>query len=283
VIERMALVGLALLVPLLQGRIDARRGDAQHEEMLYLWSGRYVRQLSPGLENVLADIYWLRTVQYFGAQHAFVKEPTFELLEPLVEITTTLDPHFEMAYRYGAIFLAESAPNGAGKPRAAIALLERGVRENPLAWRLQQDLGFFQFFFLHDADEAARVLEHAATVPGAPDWLRSSAADFLANSGDRQTSRTMWRRLYEGAEGPMRENALFNLRRLDALDAMDRHQESVAAFKSKAGRLPVSLDELGPAGLLRAPTVDPAGIPFHLDPKTGQVWFARSSTFWRPR
>ena len=85
----------------------AGAGSTRRKQVLYVWSGSHVRRLSPGLENVLADVYWLRTVQYFGGQRAFATDKRFDLLAPLIDITTTLDPRFEMAYRYGAVFLAE--------------------------------------------------------------------------------------------------------------------------------------------------------------------------------
>ena len=103
------------------GAVDARRGRVPGPGGgLYLWSGQHVRRLVPGLRDLLADIYWLRTVQYFGGQRAFAKDKQFELLEPLTDITTTLDPRMEIAYRYGAIFLAEPHPVGAGEPRKAV-------------------------------------------------------------------------------------------------------------------------------------------------------------------
>lgn len=278
----VALAVLGGLVPFIQNGIDVRRGAFRaQEEVLYLWSGEHVRRLSPGLENVIADIYWLRTVQYFGGQRAFATDKKFDLLQPLIDITTTLDPRFELAYRYGAVFLAESYPNGAGQPRAATALLERGVRANPDAWRLRQDLGFFHFFFLNDAQEAARILLEASEVPGAPVWLRSSAADLLRKGGERETSRSIWRHLHEQSEGAMRDNALFNLRRLDALDAQDAHQQAVDEFRRRRGRLPASLGELAGAGLLRAPLRDPTGTPFAYDVEEGRVTIAKESTLWR--
>ena len=51
----------------------------------------------------------------------------YALLYPLLDITTTLDPLFNIAYRFGAIFLAEAYPAGAGRPDLAIALLEKGI------------------------------------------------------------------------------------------------------------------------------------------------------------
>ena len=84
--------------------------------MLYLWSGAHVKRLFPGFEGLAADVYWLRTVQYFGGQRLFATSKRFELLRPLIEITTTLDPRLEIAYRYGAIFLSEPSPARGGAP-----------------------------------------------------------------------------------------------------------------------------------------------------------------------
>jgi hypothetical protein len=283
VIRLLLALGLAAVVPLIQNAIDARRGRFRsQEEILYVWSGKHVRTLSPGLENLLADIYWLRTVQYFGGQRAFATDKRYDLLGPLVEITTTLDPRFELAYRYGAVFLAEPYPTGAGQPHVAIELLRRGARANPGSWRLLQDEGFFHFFFLKDAREAARVLDEASRLPGAPFWLHTAAADFLAKGGEREISRRIWKRFYEQSDGIMRENAAFNLSRLDALDAVDAHQASVDEFERRTGRRPRSLEELGAAGLLRAPLVDPGRVPFEYDREKGTVSIARKSYLWRP-
>jgi hypothetical protein len=280
---RLLPLALAALIPVIQQAVDARRStvDAQ-SDVMYLWSGKQVKRLSPGLDNVLADVYWLRTIQYFGNEHAFNKSTRYERLEPLIDITVALDPRFELAYRYGAVFLAEPAPNGAGRPEAALRLLTRGAEANPAAWRIRQDLGFFRFFFLHDAKQAAADLGEAARIPGAPVWLETSAADFLQKGGERETARRMWRHLFEETDGRMRENARFNLRRLDALDQVDELQRSVEEFRKLYGRAPVGLAELGAARLLRAPLSDPMGVPFDYDGRQGTVSISRNSALWRP-
>lgn len=48
---------------------------------------------------------------------------------------TTLDPRFDAAYRFGAIFLAEPYPDGAGRPDPAVKLLKKGVRARPERWQ----------------------------------------------------------------------------------------------------------------------------------------------------
>jgi hypothetical protein len=276
---------LLALVPLVQRQVDSRlRAFAGSDESLYLWSGAQVRRLAPGLEDLMADVYWLRTVQYFGGRTAFQANQGYPLLGPLLDITVTLDKRMEIAYRYGAVFLSQPPPRGAGRPKDAIALLERGVAAQPGNWRLRQELGFCHYLYLHDNRTAARILDRAADLPGAPFWLRTLAADVLLRGGDRATSRRIWERLYEQSEeGAIRDNAQFQLQVIDALDEADRLAGLVRVFTERMGRKPTSLDELVSAGMLRRPPRDIAGVPFEYHPDTGRVTIGRGSVLWRPQ
>lgn len=280
---RLLFLALAVAVPATQMQVDRRLGEFRaQEEILYLWSGEQIRRLTPGLENLMADIYWLRTIQYFGGQRAYAEEKRFDLLRPLVEITTTLDPRFEIAYRYGATFLSEAWPVGAGNPKAGIEVLEAGARRNPHNWRLRWDQGIIYFEFLGDHKRAAQVLLEAMKIPGAPFWLETLAADILGRGGDRETARRLWSRMYEQSEGSIRRNAVFHLRKLDALDGVDAIDRLVAEFFKRNGRLARSFEELRREGLLRSAPVDPTGVPFVYDPVTGAVSISKTSTLWRP-
>jgi hypothetical protein len=282
----LPIVGLlaALPIPWTQGRIDSELGAFRaQQEVLYLWSGAHVKRMAPGFEGLAASIYWLRTVQYFGGQRLFARDKRFELLEPLIDITTTLDPRLEMAYRYGAIFLCESPPVGAGRPRNGIALLERGVRALPESWRLRQDLGFFHFLYLHDVETASRVLYEASDIPGSPFWLKTLAGDLLLKKGDRAASRAMWKQMYDQAEeGVLRTNAEHQLVILDTLDRADRLTAAAHAFSRTRGRLPRDLRELAASGLTMDSVVDATREPFEYDEGTGRVRISTSSSLWRP-
>jgi hypothetical protein len=284
--RRLALL-LVLLVPIVpwtQWEIDLRVGAFRgQEEVLYLWSGARVKRLFPGFEGVAADLYWLRTVQYFGGQRLFARGKRYDLLRPLVEIATDLDPRLEIAYRYGAMFLSEPPPTGAGLPDQGVEVLQKGAQNLPGSWRLRQDLGFFCFLFLHDAPRAARILVDAARIPGAPFWLRTMAADLLGKGGDRQSSRRMWQQMYDQAEeGILKENARVRLLIFDSLDIADRLTAAVEEYERRQGRRPERLDDLRTAGLWREPLVDAAGVPFSYDVSTGRVTISRESPMWRP-
>jgi hypothetical protein len=279
----LAALPLLALVFWLQARIDAHLGLFRaQQEVLYLWSGQHVRRLVPGFESLAADLYWLRAVQYFGGQKVFGRDTRMELLEPLLDITVTLDPRMEVAYRYGAIFLAEPVPIGAGRPRQAVALLERGVAALPANWRLRQDLGFIHFLHLGEAHRASEVLREASELPGAPFWLRTLAADVLARGGDRATAKRMWRQIHDQSDGAVRANALVNLQVLEALDEAERLTQVVAEFARRTGGRPRSLDELAGSGLLRRRAVDSEGVPFEYDAETGRVRVSPRSPLYRP-
>jgi hypothetical protein len=287
VTKRLAVVLLVLAgaVPFSQARLEASLGrPTAQQQVLYLWSGGHVKRLFPGFDSIAADLYWLRTVQYFGSERRFAREKRFELLQPLIEITTDLDPRLEIAYRYGAVFLAGAPPEGAGRPQAGVSVLEKGVKNNPRSWRLRQDLGFFIYLYLHDPERASRVLLAAADIPGAAFWLRTLAADILQKGGERQAARRMWQQMYEQAEpGILRENARARLRALDSLDAADRLGVAVEAYARRFGHRPARLEELEPAGLWQGGLADAAGVPFSYDLKTGRVTVSRGSPMWQPQ
>jgi hypothetical protein len=273
----------AAAIPATQRKVDEALGAFRaQDEVLYLWSGKHVKRLFPGFENLAADIYWMRTVQYFGGKRLFSKDKNFELLDPLIDITTTLDPRLEIAYRYGAIFLAEPPPVGAGRPHAAIGFLERGASANPQDWRLRNQLGFFHFLFMHDAKKAAEVMLEASKIPGSAYWLKTTAAAILGKGGEREAARAMWQEMYEHSEeGQIKKNALTHLVLLDAAEGKERLQRRVDEFARRRGRPPASLEELVRAGVPRGETVDPSGVPYTYDPETRRVRVSPASSLFR--
>ena len=246
-------------------------------ESMYLTSGNAARRLSIGYSALAADLYWIRTIQYYGGarlRHSSERsddlrradsEGAFPLLYPLLDVTTTLDPQFNIAYRFGAIFLAEVYPGGAGRPDLAIALLEKGLRERPGKWEYMQDIGFVHYWWRHDYRQAAGWFDRASRLPGAPWWLRSLAAVTLAEGGDRQSSRIMWEAIRQSAEMEwLQRDAERRLLQLRALDQIDDLQLKVDRVSRDAGHSPDDWGPLVRAGVVQGMPLDPSRTPYEI-------------------
>lgn len=257
------LVSMAGSVLLLR-QVDEMRTGATLEEVLYLSSPKLLKRLSLGYSGLLADIYWTRAVQYFGSKH-HVGAEHFDLLAPLLEITTALDPQLTVAYDYGSSFLAAKPPNGAGMPRHAVELEEFGIRNNPDDWKLYYQLGFIYYMELKDYASAADAFARGSRVPGAHPWLKLLAAQMAEHAGELQTARMMWITTYNTSQDKsIRANAAAHLRALQVDEDVTNLESLVARYREQTGHLPSSFGDLISAGFLRGVPVDPLSEPYQL-------------------
>ncbi|MCI0661963.1 MAG: tetratricopeptide repeat protein [Acidobacteria bacterium] len=192
-------LGLALAV---QFWLDNQvRSERAGDDPLYFTSGKVVKRASLGFDGLVSDIYWMRTILYFGEQienQARQKNKTVDLrqmrqLEPLLEITTDLDPYNIKAYRFGAFFLPEIDLEKAAQ------LAEKAVQNNPGQWQLLQDLGFV-YWRQGRFQEAEEAYLKGSKIKGAPQWMLIMAMTMMAKGGDDKTSRDIFRRLCEATE-----------------------------------------------------------------------------------
>jgi len=186
-----------------QNWIDSqRRAPLAVEETLYVSSGEALKRASLGFDGLMADVYWIRTLLYFGEEferqrgsNQYFDVSNLKLLRPLLDITVDLDPKHIAAYRFGAAFLPDIDAD------AAIRFVERGIRNNPDEWRLYQDLGFVQWR-RGRFREAAEAYARGSVLPSAPAWMRTMPALMMTKGGERETARAMFLRLYEESDDP---------------------------------------------------------------------------------
>jgi hypothetical protein len=275
---------IAIVVLLGSAVVLARARDAAYptpaidpaaEDALYLTSPGAASRLALEFRALAADLYWIRALQYFGGIQRSHKEGTaapppagrseYDQLYPLLNLTTSFDPYFNLAYRFGAIFLSEPPPAGPGRPDLAIQLLKKGLAARPGKGEYMQDIGFVHYWWNHDYHAAAAAFDEASRMPDAPWWLRSLAATTLAQGGDRQSSRRMWQTLRDTAEIDwLRQSAERSLAQLDALDQIDSLQKKLKAYRDQNGVPAASWAALIKAGQLPGVPVDPSGTPYEL-------------------
>jgi hypothetical protein len=246
------------------------------ERLLYLRSGRVADRLMLSFDSIAADIYWIRTIQHYGRDRKEFRPDRFGLLYPLLDLTTTLDPHFNIAYRFGAIFLSVQAPDGPGRPDLAEQLLLKGLERNPTRWQYAHDIAFIHYWYTHDYARAAEWFMRASAMPNAPAWIGPLAAITQAQGGNREGAQLLLQQLAESSSEPyVQAAARRGLEQLRALNAIDQLNEIVAAHHAERGRYPASLADLFPN---RQVPVDSTGAPFVLDPQTHTVDVSPLST-----
>lgn len=249
--------------------------------LLYVRSPEFITRAALSYDSVLADVYWIRAVQHYGRTKLSTDpDKQYDVLYPLLDLTTSLDPRFNIAYQFGAIFLAEAFPAGAGRPDLALTLLEKGLKAQPDRWQFAQEIGFVHYWWVQDYERAAEWFARASEMPGAPNWLAAMAAVTLAQGGNRESSRRLWQEvLHDSAEAEwLRKQAEFRLTQLDALDQIDALERLVEAFRRRTGMPPRTWIDLVRAGDLRGIPIDPARYPYELDPIRGIVTLHPKST-----
>jgi tetratricopeptide (TPR) repeat protein len=254
---------LLLADAVLQVHIDMLSGPlAQKNEELLLRSGSMLKKISLGYDSLLADIYWTRAVQYFGSG-VQAKSMHYDLLAPLLNITVTLDPQLMIAYRFGAIFLSENPPGGAGRPDLAVDLVRRGIAANPNEWRLYQDLGFIYYTHLKDYQKASQAFLEGSKNPNALIWMKVMAARVADSGKSLENSRLIWAEIYDTTkDGAVRRTALIHLQSIDAGIALKSINEASENYWRKLGHYPTSMHELRLGGFAEGELTDPAGYPY---------------------
>ncbi len=271
--------------------IDSARASNERplaEESLYV-SPTALKRMSLGFNGLVADYYWLRTIQYVGRKVMAhqgtiplgdLRELDLKLLAPLLDRTVTLDPQFIGAYEYGAIILPGVDVD------AAVNLTKRGIAANPQAWRLYHHLGYI-YWQSGRFKEASEAYMEGAKVRNAPRWMSAMAARMQAEGGSRETARAIYTHLYEEAnEQSIKDIAFKYLLWLRSLDERDLLRRALRDYQARAGRCPGSWREMRQE--LRAVSdslrfdltgtpADPSGEAYEIDTETCEAMLNSNS------
>ena len=267
----------------LQRKVNVQR-DAMYQEQdeVLVRSPKLMKLVTLEYGTLAADIYWTRAVQYYGSKH-LGQDTNLESLWPLLDVATTLDANLLPAYRFGALFLGEPEPRGAGRPDLAVQLLERGLKANPDYWRLNQDLGNVYYLELKDYAKAGQAYLEGSKKPGAAPWMKIMAARFLEKGESRDTAAILWTELFNSSsDAAIKENARVNLQLLRADEDIEHLNALAQEFAAKVGRSPKSMGEIVQSGLIPGVPGDPAGYPYVIG-ADGKAAISRKSRLFKEK
>jgi hypothetical protein len=256
------ILSLLLLIAGFSYLVDARKSP--HEligELMYFPSGIALRAGSMGYYAPLADVVWLRFIQYYGEHR--LTDTRFQLMYHILDILTTLDPGFLYAYTLGGLMLTHDAQ----RPDQAHALLKKGMYENPEEWRIPFMYAFMNYVFLQEYHVARTYFGIAAQKPGAPDMVKRWHA-FVTYSklGDLKTGLALWIDFYEDTRNPEEKSiARYYIEKIRMRLDIEYLTEKVEEFKIRHGRQPYALSELITGATIDSIPSEPHGGRYYLD------------------
>jgi tetratricopeptide (TPR) repeat protein len=143
-----------------QNSVVKYRQNQRVEEKILLVTGnpKVAKITALGFDNLLADLDWIRAIQFFGGNFTTLHNPKkrdgFMLL---LNTLVTLDERFVSAWKFGGFAINESVKDAT----AAVEFLARGAEINPNAWELSFDAGFISYYQLGNTSEAKKYFERA--------------------------------------------------------------------------------------------------------------------------
>lgn len=253
-------------------------GRPAGSHLLYLPSGKYLRALAPGYPEVLADVIYLWSIQFYadfeGAERAKYLEHIY------AGVITELDPHYQDPYLIGALIMSQEA----GDVEMALRLLDKGIQANPGDWLLAFEAGFYCYDSLHDYGRATRYFERAMKVPGAHPLVKRLHAEMYNKMGDKRTSLAYWLDIYRSAgDEYVRTVSFRHVHDLKIAVDLETLEKAIETYRSRDGRLPPDLESLVASGILRSLPLDPEGASYQYNRNTGQVRSVARPLLYRGR
>lgn len=193
---RILIIGLLLLIAIvsMQSVYDFLYPPSSAPEFHYIADGKVVKMVVPHLSQMVSDIYWIKSVLYFGRQKNLLDSlqmmrqnfidvvrsdsagqfmrvviPSYRTLSAILQTVTDLDPYFTYPYLFGGLFLSL----GGGLVTEAVSILRKGQKYFPNDWRFPFYLGFNYFFFKNDTVAALKEFVQTAALPECPPIVNS--------------------------------------------------------------------------------------------------------------
>jgi len=208
---------------------QARPGVQREADEPWLPPAGAVRPVFLGYHALAADLFWIRTIQYFGAH--VQTDRRYPHLYRLVDLTTSLDPYFVEAYQLGGLFLSL----GRAYPEA-IAIYRKGTEWNPDRWELPYDLGRMYFLDLGDIPAALEWFERAMRLPGHGHYVPRLVARLRARVGLVEAALEMWERMRETTDNEwIRETAEREIQKLLARQRGEEPGKAAPTPRAGAG------------------------------------------------
>lgn len=230
----LALAG-ALTTLCHQRTLNRRDRFPAEEDILYLPKPAALKVMSLGHHELAATMVFVRALVYFGGELG-TKDRRFTWLENYMDTMVSLDPQFEMAYKWaGSAFMYNGRTITNDMVERSNHFLQIGIKHFPRSWQLPWMLGCNYLFEMKTQDpnqkkEWERIggewIRQAALIGSAPPWASLLAAQLMKKEGRDEVSMRYLEEVYltssdEKTKQEIRNRILFLKSKVEA-DRLER-------------------------------------------------------------
>jgi micrococcal nuclease len=160
---------------------NIRKTVKTQEEYLLIPSGRYIKTLSLGEEELFGDYILSRALTYYG-KHYFERGYSYKNLYDFFKGVSDIDNFNKQAYMMGARLLSDREPHKGNR------ILRKGMGFLPDSWKLPELAGFIYYHNIRDKYLAAKYYEIASKKSSHPPFVPSLSSKFYAEGGDLENA-----------------------------------------------------------------------------------------------
>lgn len=204
-----------------------------------------LKTLSFGFNNILADMYWIRTVQ-----DLIQWNETDRFYLQYFDNISTLDPKFAYPYLFG-IFVVPTAKSPQFLDEFSL-IADRGISALPENWEIPFYLSTKYKSITKDYERADHYLEIAAQKEKAPEVVHTVYSAFKVNKEkDREQVSQMIKVIYDTTDNETIKSLA--AKGLVINDLTNTVEKAIARFKIRYNSYPRTLKELEDTKLIVLP------------------------------
>lgn len=266
---------LMAAVGVLQYKYDSQRGYlSEREVFVTLPSGKTLKILSFGFRNLVADMLFIWSIQFYSSYHL---TNSYQYIEQVFDTITDITPQYKEPYIVGSWIMALEIKD----IKMAMRLLQRGSANMPKEWIFDYECGYYAYKNLKDYALAEKFFSRAITKPGAPSLIKRTRAHMVFMEDNLQYAYQLWMDIYKKAKDSLELHVARN--HLGQIKfEMDKKylEQQIVLFKQKYGRFPHDLAELKKTGLVKEIPQDFFGANYIYDAEKGTVTTKRAK-LWK--
>lgn len=238
---------------------------ANKKVFVTLPSGKTLKVLSFGFQDLAADLLFIWSIQFYGTYNLTNR---YDYLEQIYNTITDLAPRYMEPYIVGSWIMALEAKD----IEMAIRLLQKGSRNMKDQWIFDYECAYYARKNLKDYNRAEKYYKEAAQRPNAPSMIRRRQAHMVYMKDDLTRAYDMWMEIYKNAKTRMEKDAAFyHLYQIKFEWDQKLLENKLEQYKKRYGKYPMDLSHMIRAGLVREIPLDFIGRNYLYNSKKGKI------------